>query len=80
MIPDNQLAREIQSKSIRGLVAEPPVGGVVGKPLIKTEDSGGRSHPNIKKNSEFIKSQTNTLRMLITKSTISQKLKILKKN
>ena len=28
MIPDNQLVREIQSKSTRGREAEPPVGGV----------------------------------------------------
>ena len=30
LIPDNQLARGIKSKSIRGLAAEPPLCGVVG--------------------------------------------------
>ena len=33
MIPDNQLARGIQSKSIRGLGAESPVGGLRGRSL-----------------------------------------------
>ena len=49
MIPDNQLARGIQSKSIRGLEAEPPVGGCVGRsPLLPDNILKTKNHIIVK--------------------------------
>ena len=47
MIPDNQLAGGIQSKNIRGLGVEPPVGGVGGQTPQEPGDLGERAseHP-----------------------------------
>ena len=42
MIPNNQLAREIQSKSIRDQGAEPPVEGVGDKAPRETVGLGGQ--------------------------------------
>ena len=67
MLLENHLARGIQSKSLRGLGAEPPVGGLGGQAPYKNGGFGGRDHPNIKKILSFS-----------TKSTLSQKLKIAK--
>ena len=47
MVPDNQLAREIQSKSIWGLGAEPQMGGVGGEGPPEPGGLGGRSFINM---------------------------------
>ena len=70
------MARGIQSKSIEGLGAETPAEGVGGKALHEPVGLGGRKLPNIHFFLNSSKSQTNLLRMLNTKSAISQKLKI----
>ena len=62
MIPDNQLARGIQSKSNRGLWVETP----------QVAGGGGWGGDGVV--SELVE-VPNSLRMLSTKSTISQKLK-----
>ena len=49
MITDNQLARGIQSKIIRGLGVEPPVESVKSQVLYEPGGLGWRSLPNIKK-------------------------------
>ena len=46
MIPDNQLAWGIQSKSVRGLGAEPPVGAVGDQAPHEPKDLGTRSRSN----------------------------------
>ena len=43
VIPENQLARRIQAKSIRDLGAEPSAGGVGGKAPTKRGGLAGRS-------------------------------------
>ena len=69
------MAREIQSRCIQGLGVEPPLAGVVGKAQHEPGGLVGRHLPKIKYFSEFVK-VPNSLGILITKLTVSQKLKI----
>ena len=60
MIPDNQLARGIQSESIRGLGAEPQQGSVRSEAPNKNEKVQGAEPPRHKKMSELVCPESTT--------------------